>query len=138
MPPQLRDRQGERDAWMRLIAVDPSNGHACHALGTMERQEGLLQAAELWFRRGCGSPGAAQGKGGCSWAGVRGCGPAPGTWCSPGCLLRMEAARRGLPAPIQLGLAPPAAADAKGALLCYEGLAELLAFKGKVRPALPA
>lgn len=59
-PLQLKDRQGERDAWMRLIAVEPTNGHACYALAGLERQEGLTQAAELWYRRGCTSAGVRQ------------------------------------------------------------------------------
>jgi hypothetical protein len=54
---QLQNEAGAREAWLRLAGVERHNGHACHALGSMEQQEGQLEAARLWFERGLKSKG---------------------------------------------------------------------------------
>jgi hypothetical protein len=54
---QLQNEVGAREAWLRLAEVERHNGHACHALGSMEQQEGQLEAARLWFERGLKSKG---------------------------------------------------------------------------------
>ena len=55
---QLRNPEGARQAWLQLIEVEAANGHACHALGALEQQQGELDAAMRWFERGCSCKGA--------------------------------------------------------------------------------
>ena len=55
---QVKDLEAARGTWLRVVALEPTNGHACHALGSREQQEGHFGAAEQWFRRGCDSAGA--------------------------------------------------------------------------------
>lgn len=55
---QVKDQEAARQTWLRVVALEPSNGHACHALGMLEQQEGHFGAAEQWLRRGCDSAGA--------------------------------------------------------------------------------
>ena len=59
---QLRDEPAARDTWLQLVAHEPSNGHACHALGSLEQQQGRLEAAEKWYRQGCDSAGVWRGR----------------------------------------------------------------------------
>jgi hypothetical protein len=56
---QVGDAAAARVTWLRLVEAHPTNGHACAALGAAEQREGLLQAAEIWYRRGCDCRGGA-------------------------------------------------------------------------------
>jgi hypothetical protein len=56
---QAGDVEACRRAWLRVTEVERCNGHACAALAALDRQEGLLAAAEAWLRRGCQSAGGA-------------------------------------------------------------------------------
>lgn len=55
--PQMGDEPAAREAWLRVVKLERSNGHACYALGTAEQREGHQEAAEAWYRRGCDSKG---------------------------------------------------------------------------------
>jgi hypothetical protein len=76
---QLGDEAAARHAWLALHKVDPMNGYACHALGVLDQQDGLLEASETWFRRGCSCSGALL----CEWRYA-------GKLWGPGCCRRAE------------------------------------------------
>ena len=44
--------------WQRVLALDPSNGHALYALGLQYQQSGEFVAARAAFKRGLGCKGA--------------------------------------------------------------------------------
>lgn len=58
----LKDADAARKTWLRVVALEPANGHACYHLGAAEQQEGHWEAAEEWYRRGCDSQGARLGQ----------------------------------------------------------------------------